>query len=98
MSTIDNYFHCQIHYDTLKQRCKTQCDFCKTALTNKKEKLKQKNKTRSQRYYLHAIVKKEGYSINSRSRTILVKENTVLSDAVNKLKNLFQYNIQVIIP
>lgn len=97
---MKNSFHCQKQYDSYTssittQRCRTQCETCKTAKEKIKAHKKAKNKRKNQRYYLHSVIKKQGCTFNARSRTIFVPyTQTEFSKQVIRLRDEFGYNVQ----
>ena len=52
-------------------------------------------KNNNQRYYLHSKIRKQGYTLKSRSRTIFVPyHQEELSNEVTKLRDKYGYSIQ----
>ncbi len=102
---IKSKFYCQIVEDCYgtnntitQQRCATQCETCVKAKEQIRLHKKLKNKNDSKRYYLHSIVKKQVYLLNSHKRTIFIShESQEISLQVQKLRDNFNYSIQTYI-
>ena len=65
---------------------------------NENEKLwckLRKQKDDARRYYLHSLVKKSGYKIDVRLKTIYIPFNqTELHNSVKSLRDVFNYSVQ----
>lgn len=48
----------------------------------------------SKKYRLHYLAKKAGFKVDAHKRTVFVNSETALTPEVEKLRDLYQYNIQ----
>jgi hypothetical protein len=56
-------------------------------------------KSNQQRYRLHSQIRKQGFELNTRLRTIYISvETTNLTRQIIRLRNIYQYAIQTYIP
>ena len=94
MKNPDTY--CQIFENDYKNpKCKEQCDFCKKSIINLKLVKKAKNRVKRKRYYLHGVIKKQGYKFNARKKVVYIPSHKLeFSPQVNKLQTIFGYSLQ----